>query len=109
MKRTISEEYKKLSKPAKTEFICELLIVALMGCVGIWLTFQTVDPDRYGETLAKCLGAIIILTAACWLNCRSGSITRVDRRAKHLKEWEEEDLDELEERVRQLENNRNRY
>lgn len=108
VKPNFKEEWKKADKNVKVIYILGLIVMGLMMAIGFGIyRFGVFTPDKY-ELLLR-LDFLVIFVFFGWFmgNLKFKQASRLElelRVKKGLRyTWDEEDLDELEERVRKLE------
>lgn len=108
IKPSFKEEWKNEDKKVKTAYIIAISLQLLMTAMGFLIYYTgEIEPEKYEEhlklfaLLAFALGGYFL---AGFKMRDAREIKRTNRLKKGLRyDWDPEDLDELEERVRKLE------
>ena len=108
VKPNFKEEWKKADKKVKVIYILGLIVMGLMTAMGFAIyKFGEFAPDKYEELLRLAFLAMFVFFGWFMANLKfrqASSLERELRVKKGLRyDWDAEDLDELEERVRKLE------
>lgn len=105
---SFKDEWKKADKNVKAIYILGMIVMGLMVAIGFGIYwFGEFAPDKY-ELLLR-IDFLVIFVFFGWLmaNLKFKQASRLERELRVKKglryTWDEEDLDELEERVRKLE------
>ena len=108
VKPIFKEEWKKEDKSVKDAYKVGIILQVMSTAVGVYLYFfGEISPEKYGE-LIKLQTLFIFGLIGYLLNTikmrDASQIRNRHRLTKGLRyDWDAEDLDELEERVRKLE------
>ena len=108
IKPNFKEEWKNEDKKVKTAYIIAISLQLLMTAMG-FLIYCTgkIEPEEYEEHLKLTVLLFFAIGGYCLAAAKmrdAREIKRTNRLKKGLRyDWDAEDLDELEERVRKLE------
>ena len=108
VKPSFKEEWKKEDKSVKNAYTIGIFIQIMLTAIGFFLYFfGEMPPEKYGEQI-KLQMLFMFGLMGYFLNQFKIRDARQIRRGHLVKmglryDWDEEDLDELEERVRKLE------
>ena len=108
VKPNLKELWKNEDKKVKMAYIIALSLQLLLTAMGFVIYYTgEIDPEKYEETLKLFVlftFGIMGYVLATFKIRDAGEIRRMNRVKKGLRyDWDAEDLDELEERVRKLE------
>lgn len=105
---SFKEEWKKADKRVKAIYILGMFLLGLMTAMGFAIyKFGEFAPDKYEELLRLAFLVMFVFFGWFMANLKFRQASRLERELRVKKglryTWDEEDLDELEERVRKLE------